>query len=74
MQGWAFNLRRPLFNDARLRRAFNFAFDFEEMNRQLSTGEYARDNSYFEGTELAFSGLPEGKELEILETVRSGQS
>jgi microcin C transport system substrate-binding protein len=70
MQGWAFNLRRPLFNDARLRRAFNFAFDFEEMNRQLSTGEYARDNSYFEGTELASTKLPEGKELEILETVR----
>ena len=37
MQGWAFNLRRPLFRDARLRRAFNYAFDFEEMNRTLST-------------------------------------
>jgi microcin C transport system substrate-binding protein len=70
MQGWAFNLRRPLFKDARLRRAFNYAFDFEEMNRQLSTGEYARDNSYFEGTELASTGLPEGEELKILETVR----
>jgi microcin C transport system substrate-binding protein len=70
MQGWAFNLRRPLFKDARLRRAFNYAFDFEEMNRQLSTGEYARDNSYFEGTELASAGLPEGEELKILETVR----
>ena len=30
MQGWAFNLRRPLFEDVRLRRAFNLAFDFEE--------------------------------------------
>jgi microcin C transport system substrate-binding protein len=70
MQGWAFNLRRPLFRDARLRRAFNYAFDFEEMNRQLSTGDYSRDNSYFEGTELASSGLPESLELQILETVR----
>ena len=35
MQGWAFNLRRPLFKDVRLRRAFNYAFDFEEMNRTL---------------------------------------
>jgi microcin C transport system substrate-binding protein len=70
MQGWAFNLRRPLFRDARLRRAFNYAFDFEEMNRQLSTGEYTRDNSYFEGTELASSGVPEGLELQMLETVR----
>ena len=49
MQGWAFNLRRPLFKDVRLRRAFNFAFDFEEMNRSLSTGEYHRDSSYFDG-------------------------
>src|ERR1700686_2115070 len=70
MQGVAFNLRRPLFQDVRLRRAFNYAYDFEEMNRQLSTGEYHRDNSYFEGTELASSGLPEGEELRILETVR----
>ena len=65
-----FNLRRPLFADVRLRRAFNYAYDFEEMNRQLSFGEYQRDNSYFDGTELASSGLPEGQELQMLETVR----
>ena len=47
----------------------NFAFDFEEMNKQMFFGQYKRINSYFEGTELASSGLPEGKELEILETV-----
>lgn len=71
MQGWAFNLRRPIFADVRLRRAFNYAFDFEEENRVLSTGEYTRDNSYFEGmTEFMATGLPDGKELEILETVR----
>ena len=71
MQGWAFNLRRPLFKDARLRRAFNYAFDFEEMNRILSTGEYHRDSSYFDGIpELMATGLPQGQELEILETVR----
>jgi microcin C transport system substrate-binding protein len=71
MQGWAFNLRRPLFADVRLRRAFNLAFDFEEENRVLSTGEYTRDNSYFDGIpEFMAKGLPEGKELGILETVR----
>ena len=70
MQGYAFNLRRPLFADVRLRRAFNYAYDFEEQNRQLSFGDYRRDNSYFDGTELASSGLPEGKELELLETLR----
>ena len=53
-----------------MRRAFNFAFNFEEMNRQLFYGQYHRIASYFEGTELASSGLPQGKELEILQSVR----
>jgi microcin C transport system substrate-binding protein len=70
MQAFAMNLRREQFKDARLRRAFNYAFDFEEMNKQLFFGQYKRINSYFEGTELASSGLPEGQELAILETVR----
>jgi microcin C transport system substrate-binding protein len=71
MQGFAFNQRRPLFADVRVRRAFNYAYDWEESDRQLSNGEYHRDGSYFDGIpELASSGLPEGKELEILETVR----
>lgn len=70
MQGFVFNLRRDLFKDARLRRAFNFAYDFEEMNKQLFYGQYKRINSYFSGTELACSGLPEGEELRLLETVR----
>jgi len=70
MQGFALNLRREQFKDARLRRAFNYAYDFEEMNKQLFYGQYKRINSYFEGTELAASGLPEGQELQILETVR----
>ncbi len=70
MQGFALNMRRPLFKDVRVRRAFNYAYDFEEMNRQLSSGEYTRDNSYFDGNELASSGLPQGLELQILEPLR----
>ena len=64
-------LRRDKFKDPRVRRAFNYAFDFEEMNKQIFFGQYKRIGSYFEGTELAWRrGLPQGKELEILETVR----
>jgi microcin C transport system substrate-binding protein len=70
MQGFVFNLRREQFRDARLRRAFNLAYDFEEMNKQLFYGMYKRINSYFEGTDLACSGLPTGLELQILETVK----
>jgi len=70
MQAFAFNIRRAKFGDPRVRRAFNFAFDFEEMNKQIFFGQYKRITSYFEGTELASSGLPAGRELEILDTVR----
>ena len=71
MQGFAFNLRRPLFADVRVRRAFNYAYDWEESDRQLSSGEYHRDSSFFDGIpELTATGLPEGQELQILETVR----
>ena len=70
MQGFVFNLRREQFRDARLRRAFNYAYDFEEMNKQLFYGMYKRIGSYFDGTDLACSGLPQGLELQILETVK----
>ena len=70
MQAFAFNIRRPKFQDPRLRLAFNYAFDFEEMNKQIFFGQYKRIASYFEGTELAATGLPTGHELEILEKVR----
>jgi microcin C transport system substrate-binding protein len=70
MQAFALNIRRDQFKDARVRRAFNYAFDFEEMNKQLFYSQYKRINSYFEGTDLASSGLPQGQELKILEAVR----
>ncbi len=70
MQAFAFNIRRAKFQDPRVRRAFNYAFDFEEMNKQIFFGQYKRIASYFAGTELAATGLPSGRELEILETVR----
>ncbi len=70
MQAFAFNLRRSKFSDPRVRRAFNYALNFEELNKQLFFGQYHRINSYFEGLELASSGLPEGAELEILNTVK----
>jgi microcin C transport system substrate-binding protein len=72
MQAFVPNLRRAKFSDPRVRRALNYAFDFEEMNKQIFYGKYKRISSYFDGIdELMATGLPEGKELEILETVRA---
>jgi microcin C transport system substrate-binding protein len=70
MLAFAFNTRRPKFRDALVRRAFNFALDFENMNKQFFFGQYQRISSYFQGTEFACSGLPQGQELEILKAVR----
>jgi microcin C transport system substrate-binding protein len=70
MQAFVFNLRRPKFQDERVRRAFNLAFDFEDINRTIFYGLYERIDSYFFGTELASSGLPEGREKAILESVK----
>ncbi|SFI65016.1 extracellular solute-binding protein [Bradyrhizobium sp. cf659] len=72
MQAFVPNLRRAKFSDPRVRRALNYAFDFEEMNKQIFYGQYKRISSYFDGIdELMATGLPQGKELEILETVRA---
>ncbi|WP_407149062.1 extracellular solute-binding protein [Bradyrhizobium sp. ORS 86] len=71
MQAFAPNLRRAKFADPRVRRALNFAFDFEEINKQLFFGQYKRISSYFDGAEeLMATGLPQGKELAILEPLR----
>ena len=40
------------------------------MNKQIFFGQYKRIDSYFYGTELASSGIPQGKELEILQSVK----
>jgi microcin C transport system substrate-binding protein len=72
MQSFAFNARRPQFQDPRVRHAFNLAFNFERSNATLFYDEYKRVGSYFEGSELKATGLPTGRELEILEEVRSG--
>jgi microcin C transport system substrate-binding protein len=70
MQGFVFNTRLPKFQDPKVRQALAYAFDFEWSNANLFYGQYTRTTSYFSNTELASSGLPEGKELEILETYR----
>lgn len=68
--GFIMNMRRDIFKEPKLREALNYAFDFEEIQRTLFFGEYKRINSFFFPTELASSGLPQGKELEILTALK----
>ncbi|MFC2972380.1 extracellular solute-binding protein [Azotobacter bryophylli] len=70
MQGFVFNIRRPLFQDRRVREALGLLFDFEWTNRQLFNGAYTRTHSYFDNSELAARGLPDAAELKILEPLR----
>ncbi|MBX2806120.1 MAG: extracellular solute-binding protein [Hyphomicrobiales bacterium] len=70
MQGYVLNLRRAKFADPRVRQAFNLLFNFEWLNKNLSYGLNRRVSSYFENTELAATGLPQGKELDILDSIR----
>ena len=68
--GFTFNLRRPMFQDPRVREALVQFYDFETAQRQLHYGFFRRAVSYFPNTELAATGLPEGEELAILEGLR----
>ena len=70
MQAFVMNIRRPVFQDPRVRRALAYAFDFEWTNRNIFFGQYDRTESYFSNSELAATGLPQGEELEILERYR----
>jgi microcin C transport system substrate-binding protein len=70
MQGFAYNLRRALFQDPRVREALAYAFDFEWSNKNLFYGAYRRTRSYFDNSELAATGVPQGEELKILAKYR----
>jgi microcin C transport system substrate-binding protein len=70
MQGFAYNLRRPLFQDPLVRQALAYAFDFEWSNKNLFYGSYTRTRSYFDNSELAATGVPQSDELKLLEPFR----
>jgi microcin C transport system substrate-binding protein len=67
MQAFIYNIRRPIFADIKVREALAYAFDFEWSNKQFAYGDYIRTNSYFDNSEMASSGLPKGREQEILQ-------
>lgn len=66
LQNFAFNIRNPKLMDKRVRKALNLAFNFDWANDKLFYNQYSRIHSYFTNSEMEATGLPEGKELEIL--------
>ena len=70
MQAFIINMRRPLFQDKRVREALGYAFDFEWSNKNFAYGAYSRTSSYFENSELAAKGLPSSSELKLLDPYR----
>ena len=69
-QSWVFNLRRPQFQDPRVREAIGLMFNFEWSNQTLFYGLYARINSFWDNSDLAATGLPSPEELAILEPMK----
>jgi microcin C transport system substrate-binding protein len=70
MQGWAMNTRRKVFANPLVRHALGLVYDFEWANKNLFYGDYTRTESYFDNSDLASSGIPQGDELKLLEPFR----
>jgi microcin C transport system substrate-binding protein len=75
MQGFAMNLRRPIFQDERVRKALGYALDFQWLNRQLFFDQYGRINSYFTNSDLSanYQGetVPTEAELKLLKPLQA---
>ena len=70
MQGFVFNLRRPMFRDRKVREAIGLMYDFEWQNKNLSYGFFQRTRSFFGNSEMEAKGLPSPEELKILEPLK----
>ena len=69
-QAFIFNLRKPMFQDKRVREALNLAYDFESLNKTLFLGQYQRLRSYFQKSDLEAIGLPSADERALLDPLR----
>ncbi len=66
IQGFIFNLRKPLFQDRKVREALNYAYDFEWSNKAIFFDQYVRTRSFFQNSEMEAKGLPSPEELDVL--------
>ncbi len=72
MQAFVFNLRRPLFQDIRVRKAIGAVLDFEDMNQNLFYGSYTRQLCFFDNNhEMMSRGPATGRERDWLQELRA---
>ncbi|MGA7778786.1 MAG: extracellular solute-binding protein [Paraburkholderia sp.] len=71
MRGLLMNLRKPMFQDVRVRHALTLAFDYDWMNRMMFYDQYERSNSYFDPASFGATGMPGPKELALLKPYRA---
>ena len=67
--GFVMNITRPQFQDIRVREAVQLAYNFEWTNESLQYGLFQQRHSFWQGTGLEAKGVPEGRELEILQSL-----
>ena len=68
LQSYQLNLRRPIFQDIRVREALGLSWDFEQSNRYKT---FKQADSLFNNSEFAADGLPSAGELTLLEPYRA---
>lgn len=68
--GFVFNLRRDKFQDIRVRQALGLMFNFSWTNESLQYGLFKQRESFWQNSALEARGVPEGREREILESVK----
>jgi microcin C transport system substrate-binding protein len=70
-QGFIFNMRKPIFQDVRVRQAMALAFDFSWSNKNLFYDQYRENKSFFENSPLKATGLPTEAELAVLNPLKA---
>ena len=69
LQAYDLNLRRPIFQDIRVREAIGLSYDFDTVNNRFKM--YRRAHSMFNNSEFAAEGPPSPAELTLLEPFRN---
>lgn len=67
----AFNMRRPPFDDIKVRQALVLAFDFDWINHTLFQDSYRRTESIFPNSPLAHQGVAPVTEQQVLAPYRN---